>query len=29
MVNNIFTKRELKRRKSNIDINDDSWRIDC
>ena len=29
MVNNVFMKRESKRRKSNIDINDDSWGIDC
>jgi len=29
MVNNVFIKRESERRKSNIDINDDSWGIDC
>ena len=29
MVNNVFTKRELKRRKSDININDNSWGVNC
>ena len=27
MINNVFSERKMERRKSDIDVNDDSWEI--
>jgi len=29
MINNIFAKRETKEKKSDINVNNDSWKVIC